>query len=455
MKNIKLTLLLFLLFSIKIEAQCWSKINCGSSHTVAIRLDGSLWGWGDNSVGQIGSINCINNQCLNQTIIENVNLYLDINSGSGHTILLKNDNTLWSLGGNSFGKLGLGLIETSNVNAPTQIGTSNDWNTISSTSTHVLGLKLNGTLWAWGNNTYGQLGDGSTMNKNIPVQIGFDTNWQKIRSGYSHSLAIKNDGTLWVWGRNNSGQLGDNSLIDKNFPIQIGSSNDWVNVYAGYEFSIALKNDGSIWSWGNNQVGQLGDGTFINKQVPTQIGSNNDWQSLDSDYGHTLAIKNDGSLWSWGWNNGYRLGDGSTINRNSPIQIGNSLSWAKISAGAGYSMAITNDNLLYVWGINNVGQLGDGTNSIIQIPTQLLCAPLSLNEFNKPKITIYPNPTKDILNITSTTALQKTIIYNLLGAKVYEQLYNETIDVSSLSIGMYILQVFSEDGVFNSKFVKE
>ncbi len=450
-------LLVFLILqsALSSSAQCWNKIDSGGGHNVALRLDGSLIGWGNNSNGQLGIINCASNQCLNQNLINNEIQYESIYCGGAHTILKKNDGTLWSFGANNHGQLGLGINNTNDINLPTQIGNLNNWNYASTINTHVLALKIDGTMWAWGYNLYGQLGDATNIDKVLPIQIGSESNWIKVRTGYTHSLAIKSNGTLWAWGRNNSGQLGDGTLIDKNLPLQIGNDNDWNNVYAGMEFSIGLKNDGTIWAWGNNTTGQLGDGSYINKNFPIQIGSNSNWESLDCDYGHTLAIKNDGTLWAWGWNNGYRLGDGTTTNRNLPIQIGNLNSWRKVSAGGGFSIALTNDNDLYGWGINNVGQLGNGNNQIVQTPTLLQCT-LNNQTFQQSKITLYPNPTKSILNITTSVPIQKTILYSMLGKKVLEENYKESLDIGNLARGIYVIKLYNEDNeVYVDKVVKE
>jgi alpha-tubulin suppressor-like RCC1 family protein len=130
-----------------------------------------------------------------------------------------------------------------------------------------MAIKTNGTLWAWGSNSLGQLGDGTTTNKNIPTQIGTATDWKIVAGGLDHSLAIKNNGTLWAWGNNSSGQLGNGSTTRSTIPIQIGTATDWKMIVGGTNFSIALKNNGTLWAWGLNNMGQLGDGTTINKNI--------------------------------------------------------------------------------------------------------------------------------------------------------------------------------------------
>jgi alpha-tubulin suppressor-like RCC1 family protein len=149
---------------------------------------------------------------------------------------------------------------------------------------------------------------------------------QTITAGFRQTLAIKTDLSLWAWGRNDFGQLGDGTNADKNAPVQVGGARDWAAVSAGYFYTLALKTDLSLWAWGRNDDGQLGDGTNANKITPVQVGSSRDWVAPSaggSEYSsHTLALKADGSLWAWGWNREGQLGDGTNIDKNTPVQIG-------------------------------------------------------------------------------------------------------------------------------------
>ena len=142
----------------------------------------------------------------------------------------------------------------------------------------------------------------------------------RLATGYYHTIALKSDGTLWAWGWNEYGQLGDGTTIDRNTPTRIGTDNRWYSVSAGVWHTIALKSDGTLWAWGANYSGQLGDGTWTNRNTPTQIGFDNKWVSVSAGY-HTIALKSDGTLWAWGWNWAGQLGDGTTTDRNTPTRI--------------------------------------------------------------------------------------------------------------------------------------
>ncbi len=233
---------------------------------------------------------------------------------------------------------------------------------ISSGDFHNVAIKSDGTLWAWGVNNYGQLGNGNTTDRIVPTQIGTATNWQSISAARNSTYAIKTDGSLWVWGYNDFGQLGDGTLINRNVPTRIGTANNWRSIEAGGNHTLALKTDGTLWAWGYNGIGQLGDGTTIDKIVPTLIGTATNWQSIATGELHSLALKSNGSLWAWGFNSSGQLGIGTSSNGSSvPIQVGNETNWEQIAAGGDFSIGKKTNGILCTWGINYFGQLGDGT----------------------------------------------------------------------------------------------
>jgi hypothetical protein len=207
-----------------------------------------------------------------------------ISAGQYYTMAVKSDGTLWGWGANNYGQLGDGT--TVNRNAPVQIGNDTHWKKVYAKFIHTMAIKEDGTLWGWGYNRFGALGNGTNTDKHIPTQEpSKSTNWTDVATGYYHSIAVKSDGTLWASGRNNFGQLGDNSLVDKHVFVPIAAAvTDWSDVAAGYYHSAAIRKDGSLWAWGRNNYGQVGDGTAVDKQVPTQEAlADMDWKRFQPD----------------------------------------------------------------------------------------------------------------------------------------------------------------------------
>lgn len=274
-----------------------------------------------------------------------------------HNFVLKTDGSLWAWGGNMNGEIGDGT--TTDRYLQVQIGT-NEWKQVSAGFNHTLAIKADGSLWAWGFNAIGQLGDGTDIEKHSPVRIETATNWKQISGGYNYSVAIKTDGTLWAWGMNDKGQLGTGYTGVNYTPQKIGTSSDWKTVVACNNFTMAIKNDSTLWAWGSNDYGQLGDGTAIDKLVPVQIGTDRDWKTISAGWDHALALKYNGTLWAWGRDNYGQLGDSTNVTRLSPMLVDNSTDWINISAGNQHSLASKADGTLWSWGYNYYGQLGNG-----------------------------------------------------------------------------------------------
>lgn len=183
-------------------------------------------------------------------------------------------------------------------------------------------LKNNGTLWGWGANSSGLLGESTTTVIQTPTQINPDTDWKTISVGEFHILAIKNNNTLWAWGGWGNGETGHNpaNAHDPSAPNQILGTN-WSKIAAGYRFSLGIKTDGTLWAWGKNDVGQLGDGTTTDKYLPVQIGTDTNWESVSAGYQHVVALKTNGAVVTWGNNDFGQLGNGNTTSTITPAAI--------------------------------------------------------------------------------------------------------------------------------------
>ena len=292
------------------------------------------------------------------------------------SFFVKSDNTLFSTGFNNYGQLGVG--DTTDRFGPTKIGSSSDWSKVFSgtlwdtvgTHTHSAAIKTNGTLWAWGGNNNGQVGDGTSAQRNSPVQVGSDTNWSMVSLGNLFTIGVKTNGTLWGWGLGNASRNGSSSGTSFSVPTQIGSATNWSRVASGDYHTIALKTNGTLWSWGGGLYGALGFGNTNNVTAPTQIGSDT-WVSISAGWNHSVGVKSNGTLWAWGGNSYNQLGDGTSTQRNSPVQIGSDTNWSKVFCGFHQTFAIKTDGTLWAWGRNNSGQLGDSTTTQRSTPVKI------------------------------------------------------------------------------------
>ncbi len=299
--------------------------------------------------------------------------------GARGTIILKSDGTVWTWGAGSFGKLGINAttgrsLVPVEVHGATNVDYLHSVMAIMGGESHNMALKYDGTLWSWGYNFVGELGDGTTNDAATPIQVGLGCNppltgVTKLGGRTYFSLAVKSDGTIWGWGMNGSGQMG-NGTAGANVltPVMVGNSqpgeavNNPSQVTCGYTYGAALLTNGMVWAWGTGFHGELGAGTNTQSFIPIQVLGLSNVTAISSGWKHTLALKSNGTVWAWGLNSHGELGDGTAINRSNAVQVLNLSNIVMVSGGDYNSIALRSDGTVWKWGLNDVGELGQGTN---------------------------------------------------------------------------------------------
>ena len=340
----------------------------GIFYTFAITNNGTLWGWGRNDKGQLGD-GTTANRSSKQRILVNVATVLTLD----HTVAIKTNGSLWAWGDNKYGQIGDG----STTNRLTPFEVMDNVAAVSIGINHTAAIKKDGSLWTWGRNESGQLGDGTTTDRHRPfkvmdnvVAVSIGSHREKNSNVFiSYTMAIRTDGSLWAWGNNKVGQLGDGTTINRYKPVRIMHSDvRSVDTSAGH--TIAITTDGHMWVWGEN-IGMFGDGMPATSNRPVPVSMMDNVISVSSDrMGTIMTIKADGTLWGWGTNKDGQLGDGTTTERRIPVKIMDNVAAVKTRTSAElppdkrvfrHTMAVKNDGSLWTWGNNVAGQLGDGT----------------------------------------------------------------------------------------------
>ena len=401
-----------------------TQVSGGVYFSMALKSNGTVWAWGASWNGQLGNgTTSYNSSDYTPTQISTLSGIVDIFAGTDEddasALAVDGNGALWAWGGNYFGQLGdgsyTGRTTPAQVTGLTNVamavncygysvallttgeiwgwGSYTPWNSPSPTMLdiaeivfeapapesqqskiaagyyHSLLAKADGTVWAWGGNNNGQLGDGTTTGSSTPVPVTTLSSVVAVSAGSEYSLALEDDGTVWAWGRNYYGQLGDGTTTNSSIPIAVSNLSDVVAIAAGWYHNLALKDDGTVWAWGNNSSGQLGNGTTTNSLTPTSVSVLTDIVAVSAGYSHCLALKSDGTVWFWG--TGYS-GNGTSATSLNPVQVSGLDCMVSVMAGEYYSMAVRADGTVWAWGVNWSGQLGDGTYTDRLTPVRLL-----------------------------------------------------------------------------------
>jgi alpha-tubulin suppressor-like RCC1 family protein len=340
-------------------------------HSLYIGSDGKLYAWGSNTYGELADNTTTNRSTPVQAGLPTGVTATSVAAGGNASLALGSDGKVYAWGYNSNGQSGVGSF--SNRTNPVQVGLPTGVAAISITAGYLTSFAFgsDGKLYAWGGNSYGQLGDGSNTDRSTPVQVSLSTGVGAISmaAGSVHSLAIGSNGKLYAWGSNAYGQLGDGSTSNRSTPVQVSlpTGVTALSMKAGRGHSLAVGSDGKLYAWGLNSSGQLGDGSTTDRTTPVQVSlpAGVRATSLVAGGDNSVAIGSDRKLYAWGDNNLGQLGDGSTTGHNTPVQVSlpAGVTALSVAAGGAHNLASGSDGKLYAWGYNGAGQLGDGSFS--------------------------------------------------------------------------------------------
>ncbi len=264
-----------------------AQIAAGDSHSLVLKADGTVWAWGLNTKGQVGDGTFVSKSA--PVKVSGLTRIVQVAAGAFHSLALKTDGTVWVWGANDSGQLG--IADRKHRNTPVQVTTLKGVVQVAGGDYHSMALKTDGTVWAWGTNNAGQLGDGTNFNFRIsPNKVVNLTGVAQISSGAFHALALKFDGTVWAWGLGTAGELGNGGLVDSNVPVQSSGISAAVQVAGGGNHSLALLADGTVQAWGENTSGELGDGSATNHNLPVPVANLASQTYISAGASHSFSL---------------------------------------------------------------------------------------------------------------------------------------------------------------------
>lgn len=331
--------------------------------------------WGDNALGELGN-GTTSNRDIPGTISGLTSGVLQVSGGQDHGLAITTGGTVWAWGSNAVGQLGDGTTTTRTT--PVQVAGLSGVRQVSAGLEHSLALRSDGTVWAWGANDHGQLGDGtfSSVPQLTPVQVTGLTSVTKISAGGSFSLALRSDGTVWAWGRNADGELGTGSTTDGPVPVRVPFLPPANAIFASSFSTYATSTTAAgvtLWAWGGNGFGELGDGTRVSRSVPEQVTGATDIAQVAVGENFVIVLVTNGSITAWGEDDHGQLGNApSQVPVTSPVEtIAPGTGITQLSAGQYHVLAVTSAGGVIAWGRNSEGQLGNGTTAGVTGPVHV------------------------------------------------------------------------------------
>jgi len=319
--------------------------------------------------------------------------------GGDFSLALKSEGTVWTWGQNNSGQLGDGTTKDPRLVAAQVMGLTGI-TSVAGYATDSYALKSDGTVWAWGSNSTGFCGDGTTTERHTPVQVSGLTNVIAIAG----ATALKSDGTVWDWGPNGNGQLGDGTTTERDSPVQVSGLTDVIAI-SMYSQRMALKKDGTVWAWGPNSKGQIGDGTTTDRYIPVQVNGLSGVVAIATGLQHSLAVKSDGTVWGWGDNYYGQLGNIGVTSTPVPVKIPGLSNVAAVSAGRFFSFAIQSPDAPSLAGVSPANAAKDVpvNSSITWIPV-----PFVTQDFQLSKTQDFSILMADVKNLSGNTYAPST-----------------------------------------------
>ena len=353
--------------------------NVSQAVTVTIEppivYNNSAWSWGRATNGQLGD-NTTVSKSSPVSVVGGFTDWSEVSGGVDHSLGLRTNGTAWSWGQPNNGRLGNDTI-AGYVSSPVSVvGGFTNWCNISTGTNFSLAIRTNGTIWGWGLQSQGQLGDGTAANKSSPVSVvGGFTDWCQVSAGSNHSAAVRTNGTIWAWGCNGAGRLGNDNTTDVSSPVSVvGGYTDWCGVSAGGGHTLGLNTSGVLWAWGYGSSGRLGDNTIANKSSPVSVvGGFTDWCQISAGSSHAAAVRTNGTLWTWGSGSYGKLGINALGNRSSPVSVvGGFTDWCQVSASVNSTFGVRTNGTLWAWGYGSYGRLGNNSTTARSSPVSVV-----------------------------------------------------------------------------------
>jgi len=353
------------------ELPRWSAVAVGLGHTCAVRAGGTLWCWGHNDSGQLGDGTTTGSAL--PVRIGSQSSWVGIAAGDRHTCGIREDASLWCWGADPSAPPpvpGSGTV-------PERIGQGTGWRSVLAHGSNTCAIDVGEDLWCWGDNSHGQVGDGTTTPRPGPVRVlpegrtAGDSRWTEISPGDGFTCGTRSDDSLWCWGANEDGAVGDGTETDQYRPVRIDAGTRWTTVRAGHDHACALQDNGIAWCWGDNSDGQLGTSTYFPVPLPVPVLDRGTWSGLTAGQDFTCALRPDSTLWCWGTNEHGELAASreDLVTAGVPLRAPGDEVWRTLSAGAGTACGLHADGTLWCWGANRWGQIGDGTLENRTAPT--------------------------------------------------------------------------------------